>query len=133
MGLLGCVLDNGLALCHARRHHHIDRGANRNLIHENMVSGQMLCLCNDRAVYNAHIGAQRLKSFNMLINCTNTDVASARKRDFRMFVFSEKCADQIIRSPYPLHKLIFDHKIVNLRAVYLNSMPVDPGDHGPDT
>src|SRR5699024_1592552 len=84
------------------RHHDIDRSSHRNHIQENMTSMKILCFRHDRTVNNLYFCAQSPESFQMLVNRTTSDIASSRKRNLRMFIFTKEGSQKIIRCTYLL-------------------------------
>ena len=78
-----------------------------------MASKKLLSLGDNQSMFNFYRCAQRLPAFDMLVDGPAADIAAARQRYFRAFIFSEQCPYQIIGSPDLLYIVICDHKIAD--------------------
>lgn len=121
MRLSRSILYNCTACCHGSCHHDIDSRTNRNHIKENMASVKILSFGNDSTMTDIHISAKSAESFQMLVDRSTADITSARKRNFCMFIFSEQCAQKIIRCSDLLDKFIIYTEIADGRTVDLYS------------
>ena len=63
-----------------------------------MASMKFICFRNNSTVHNINICTKCSESLQMLINRTASNITSAWKRYFCMFIFTQKCTKQIIRS-----------------------------------
>ena len=67
-----------------------------NHIKENMAAMKIRCLCNNCAVKNIHLGTKGSESFQMLVDRTASNIASAWKRNFRSFIFAKQSTKKIV-------------------------------------
>ena len=86
-----------------------------------MASMKFICFCNDRAMHDINLSTKCSESLQMLIDRTASDIASARKRYFCMFVLTKKCSQQIVGSSDLLDIFIINTYISNCRSVNLYS------------
>ena len=94
--LSGCILNNRAAWCQGCCHHNVNRRSNGNHIKENMAAMKICCLCNNCAVKNIHLGTKGSESFQMLVDWTASNIASAWKRNFRSFIFAKHSTKKIV-------------------------------------
>ena len=113
MRLFCRILDNCLSFCHTRRHHNIDCRTYTWTIQINMTSDQRLCIRINLSIMNRHGCAKLLKSFEMLVDRTASDLASTRKGYDRFFIFSEKCAYKIVGTTDLTDIFVIDIDIIN--------------------
>ena len=84
MGLLGSVVDGGVALGLDCRHHHVDGAAHGHHIKEHVTADKLVRLGNDAAAHGIHLGAQGLKALDVLVNGAGADGTSAGEVDLRL-------------------------------------------------
>ena len=109
MGLLGGVFNHRESLREYSCKHDVDGRANRNHIKINVRTGQAVrgVRMDIAALPDGNGCAKRLKALNMLIDRTDAaKVAAAGHGDFRMMVFAEQRADQVIRRTDFSHQFI---------------------------
>ena len=122
MRLLGGILNDGHAFCHGSCHHHIDGCSHTDHIHINMASCQTLRRGSDQSMPDGHIGSQRPKALDMLINGTAANVAAPGKRYLRMLIFSQKSPQQIIGSPDLFDPLAVHCQTVDIACIQNHTM-----------
>ena len=89
MRLFCHILHDRCSLSHRCRHHNIDGRTHTYYVKINMLSYQSVGFSNNLAVFNLYICSQCAEPFQMLVNRSASDIASARKCYFRTFVFSK--------------------------------------------
>ena len=77
MGLLGAVLEDGLALCHHGRKHPVHGRADAHLIEEDVCAVQLLGVDGDHAVVHAVVCAQCAEHLEVLVDGAGAEVAAA--------------------------------------------------------
>ena len=92
---------------------------------ENVAAMKILRLRNDRTMTDIHIRAKSTETFQMLIDRSAADIASARKRNFRMLVLAKQSTKKIIRSTDLLDIFIINTEIADGRTVDLYSRFID--------
>ena len=97
-----------------------------------MCSFQLFCLCNDGTVSDTRCRSQCFESFQMQVDRSAADVASARKRYFCSFIFSKKCSQQIVGSSDFLNKLVIYTYLTDHRTIDSHFMAADPVNSGSD-
>ena len=96
MWFLSCIFNNSFALSQSCCHHNIDSSSNRNLVHVNMISNQLICLGRNKTKADFHIGSKGLKSLYMQINWTASDYTSSWKCNFSFFKSTKQSSQQIV-------------------------------------
>ena len=76
------------------------------------------------AAFNLYIRSQRAETFNMLVDGTASNVASAWKRYLSALIFSQQGADKIIRCADTADIFIINRHFFNAAAVDLYCMAV---------
>ena len=133
MGFLCGVLDDGKTVRKGRRHHDIDGRPHADHVHVQMTPLQGLRFRDDQAMFDTHVCPQRLKSLDVLVDWTASDVTAAGKSHFRLPVLSEKRSQQIVGGTDLLDIIVLDHEVMNLSSVDLYRMPVHPFHKNSDT
>ena len=62
----------------------------------------------------------------MLVNRPAADIASARKRHFRMLILPKQSSKKVIRRPNLLNIIIFYVNTADILSIYLNRVAVYP-------
>ena len=119
------ILNNGTAGCHRSSHHNINRSTNRNHIQENVAAMKILSLGNNSTMTDINLRTKSTESLQMLIDRSAADIASARKRNFRMLVLAKQSTKKIIRSTDLLDIFIINTEIADGRTVDLYSRFID--------
>ena len=125
MRLSGRIFDNRASRSHRCCHHNVDGCANRHNIQENMASVKIFRTCHNRPMKNLYICSQSPEALQMLVNGTASDIASARKRHLRMFIFSKQRAQKIIGCADFFNVFIINADIGNGRTINLYCRSVD--------
>src|SRR5699024_4713423 len=100
---------------------------------ENMASMKILCFRHDRTVNNLYFCTQSPESFQMLVNRTTSDIASSRKRNLRMFIFTKEGSQKIIRCTYLLDIFIIYTDVPDSGTVDLHCGSADTVNLSSDT
>ena len=120
------VLNDGIPLRHRCRHHDIDRRTDGNGIKENMAATQMICLRHNESVSDIYFGSECTEAFDVEVDRPAADVASARKRHLRLFIFAKQCTNQIIGSTDPLDIVVIYAYLSDILTVHHNRMSCNP-------
>ena len=133
MRLFRHIFHDRHTVCHCRSHHHVDRRADTDHVKIQMCAAKLFRLRNDLSMLDIHIGTQCAESFQMLVDRTASDIASARKRHLRTFIFSKESTQQIVRCPDLLDIIILNIEIPDRASVDLHCMPIDTLNHRTDS
>ena len=125
MRLFCRILQNSLAFCHSCCHHNVDSRTYRNHIQIDMACYQINGMGDHCAAFNLYIRSQRAETFNMLVDGTASNVASAWKRYLSALIFSQQGADKIIRCADTADIFIINGHFFNTAAVDFYCMTVN--------
>ena len=119
------ILNDRTTSRHRSSHHNINRSTNRNHIQENVAAMKILSLGNNSTMTDINLRTKSTESLQMLIDRSAADIASARKRNFRMLVLAKQSTKKIIRSTDLLDIFIINTEIADGRTVDLYSRFID--------
>ena len=123
MRLARRVLDDGVPLREHRRDYHVYSTANGHRVEIYRRAVKVLRLRVDIPALNRDLRAESLEALDMLVNRSDTEVASAGKTDIRPSPAPELRADQVIRPAHLPDKLIRRHSALRRSRVYLDRVP----------
>ena len=92
---------------------------------ENVAAMKILSLGNNSTMTDINLRTKSTESLQMLIDRSAADIASARKRNFRMLVLAKQSTKKIIRSTDLLDIFIINTEIADGRTVDLYSRFID--------
>jgi len=98
-----------------------------------MASYKLFRISQNLAMLDLHLCAERAESFQMLINRPASNVASARKRYFRVLIFTKQRAQKIIGCPDFLDIVIINTEIMHRATADFHRVAVDPLNPGSDS
>ncbi len=108
MGLLGCVVDGGVALGLDCRHHHVDGAAHGHHIKEHVAADKLVRPGNDAAAHGIHLSAQGFKALDVLVDGAGADGTSAGKVNLRFTTAAQQRAQEIITGTQA-HGILIGH------------------------
>ena len=130
MRLLGCVFDDGGALCQHRGHHDIHGGAHGHHIQiyggtgEPALPGTGL----DETALHLYLGAHGAKALDMLVDGPYAEVAAAGHGHLGLSETAQQGADEVVGGPDAAGHIVGGIGGTNGVAVQLNGVPVQHPD-----
>ena len=96
MWFLRCILYNCVSFCKYCGKHNVNRSSHRLHIKVNMPSYKPVSLSCNHSICCVHFSSHSLKTVNMLVYRSGSDITASRKCNMRLPVFSKKRTKQII-------------------------------------
>ena len=119
--LLGCVLDDGLALSHYSRHHDIDGSTYADNIEVDVASHELISLGIDD-ILNVDLGSKSSKALDMLVDRTKADVTATGKCNSGILILTKESTKEVVTCPDLLDIIIFNCMVFDLRSIDLHRM-----------
>jgi hypothetical protein len=117
LGLLGGILDDRRAFGEAGHRQDVAGGAHARAIEEDVGALEALGIRLDIAMLDAHLGAERLHPFDVVIHGASADIAPAGKRNARASKTCEQRPGDAEGGSHALHQLVGSHVRLDPRSI----------------